>query len=128
MHMLQYGHPHFTKACFMPLCFYKRPAIVSIFPDRRKSEEDFCFYEKSLFCNYRTGVHNKQHSPPCFSSELHSASQDQAAIALHRVCEHPYLSQNPLQNFWSVKHHGTDIIATLYRPHIYYIIPTSTVC
>ena len=38
--------PHFSKARFTPLHFYKRPTLVPVFANRKKSKEDFQFYEE----------------------------------------------------------------------------------
>ena len=38
--------PIFQK--FTPLRFYERPTLVPVFANRKKSEEDFHFYEKRL--------------------------------------------------------------------------------
>lgn len=39
------GVPHFLKVRIRALHFYERPALVQVFPNGRKSKEDFCFYE-----------------------------------------------------------------------------------
>ena len=36
----------FREVRFMPLHFYERTTLVSVFVNPKKSEEDFCFYEK----------------------------------------------------------------------------------
>lgn len=43
---LDTGFPHFSKVRFLPLHFYKRPTFVPAFANRKKSKENFCFYNK----------------------------------------------------------------------------------
>ena len=40
------GIPCFSKVCFIPLCFYKRPTLVPVFTNWKKSEEIFTFMKK----------------------------------------------------------------------------------
>ena len=35
-----------SKICYMPLCFYGRPKLVSVSAKQKKSREDYCFYRK----------------------------------------------------------------------------------
>lgn len=80
----------FKKVCIMTISFYERPILVFVFANWKKSEENFCFYEKKkvkskncvqcLFCNkhHRGGTHPAK-IPPW---EPQSASQHPVAIAL----------------------------------------------
>ena len=75
----------------MPHPFYERPTLVTVFAKGKKSEEDFCFYEKRqkakiafgvcfAMNDYRGSTQLKQgerHSQGP-SPELHSTSQHQA--------------------------------------------------
>ena len=40
------GIPHFSKMHFTPLCFYERSTLVLVFANKKKSKQDFHFYEK----------------------------------------------------------------------------------
>lgn len=42
-------YPRFPKVPIMSLCFYKRPTLVPIFANQKKSKEDFRFYKKSHY-------------------------------------------------------------------------------
>ena len=86
------GH---SGVLFTPLHFHKRPVLVLVFANRKKSEEDFHFYEKRensvqrLFwvSSYRG------RGTPCsgsgtlssFPRERHSAPQHPAAIVLNWI-------------------------------------------
>lgn len=48
--------PAFRKVHVMPLRFYERPTLVPVFANRKKSEEDFRFYEKRQKVNTAFGV------------------------------------------------------------------------
>lgn len=43
---LNHGQPRLFQSSLLPLCFYKTPTLLPIFASRRKSEEDFRFYEE----------------------------------------------------------------------------------
>ena len=53
------GNPAF-QVCFIALLFHERSVIVPVFPNHKKFQDDFCFYEKKtksknsiqhLFCS-----------------------------------------------------------------------------
>ena len=46
------GMPHSSKVQFMPLYFYKRTTLVSLFTNGKESKEDFSFYEKKLIASF----------------------------------------------------------------------------
>lgn len=59
------GIPHFSRICFTPLCSHKRPALVPVFVDQKKSKEDFRFCKNSVQCllcseHYRGSTHSEQ--------------------------------------------------------------------
>ena len=67
------------KVCFILLHFYKRPTLIPVFANWKKSEEDFHFYEKSQkvkivfsIClaaiSYRSSTHPKQWEWYCQAS------------------------------------------------------------
>lgn len=45
-HVTFYRYPHFLKVHGRPLHFYEKPTLVLVFPNWKKSKEDFCFNEK----------------------------------------------------------------------------------
>ena len=92
------GIPHFWKVRFMPLCFYDRPTLVSVFANQKKSEE-FCFYKRkvksknSIQCWFCSELLQRQHAPWAVRVALPSPfpgnyTQHQAVITLNCVCEH----------------------------------------
>ena len=101
------GIPHFLKVHFMSLPFYKRPTLIPVFANQKKSMEDFQFYEKrrqakTVFSvGFAATVTEAARTPAARgappSSFLGTAlslstSQHPAAIALNCVCEHLYFS------------------------------------
>ena len=49
--MLTIDIPFSSKVCFTPLHFYKRPTLVPVFFNWKKSKEDFCFFWKKKMEN-----------------------------------------------------------------------------
>ena len=86
------------RVCLHRHC-YKRPPLILVFANWKKSEEDFQFYEKrqkakvafSMFgssCSRSRGTPSSKSSPAKLPpQELHLASQHQAAPAVNCVCE-----------------------------------------
>ena len=94
------GSPCFLKVHFIPLPFYKRPTLVPVFTNWKKSKEDFCFYKKrwkwkqhSVFVFQATVTEASRpwagqgDLPDSFPGN-YTASQHQVPIALNCVCEH----------------------------------------
>lgn len=42
----KYSDPHYSRVFTTALFFYKRPTLVYVFDNQKKSEENFRFYEK----------------------------------------------------------------------------------
>ena len=53
---LQQRYPCFLKIHYTPLHFYERPTLVPVFTNRKKFEEDFCFYEKRWKAKIALGI------------------------------------------------------------------------
>ena len=92
------GICQFLKVCFMPLCFYKGPALEPIFCNRKKSKGDFSFYEKRWKLHSASVLQQlswRQHAPRVAraappSSFLGNYPQLPASstLAWNWVCEH----------------------------------------
>lgn len=88
--LMSTGIPYFLKVCFMPLHFYERATLVPVFVSWKRSEEEFCFYEKrhkgrTAFSTGFAGAVVEAAHPKLLRREPRSASQHPAIIALNCV-------------------------------------------
>ena len=53
----------------MPLCFLRRPTLVAVFANWKKSEDDFCFYEKNNYCTSVDPLYKKSGKTQTFRKQ-----------------------------------------------------------